>query len=148
MYLFTLAVHNILRWLVLAAGAYTVIRVWRGWSGRKPWTDADAGAVRLYVNVISVQFVIGLLLYFVSPLIRAALGDMGGAMREPSVRYFVVEHVAIMLVAIAIGHIGAAKVRRAASDSAKFQTATIWLGISFAAAAGFVPWDRPLLPSF
>lgn len=148
MYPTTLAIHNVVRWLVLAAGAYTVFRMWRGWNGRKPWTEGDTGAVRLFVNALSLQFLIGLVLYGVSPLIRGALANMGDAMRTPSVRYFVVEHVTIMLVAIAVAHIGAARVRRAASDSAKFQTATIWLGISLAAVTGFVPWDRPLLPHF
>lgn len=148
MYTLTLATHNIVRWLVLAAGVWAVWRVWRGWRSRAVWGESDAGAVRLFVNAISLQFVVGVLLYAVSPLIRGAMGDMGGAMRTASVRYFVVEHVAIMLVAIALAHIGAAKVRKATSDSARFQTATIWMGLALAASAGFVPWFRPLLPSF
>jgi hypothetical protein len=145
---YILGAHNLIRWLVLAAGAYTVFRAWSGWSGRKQWMDADASAVRLFVNSLSLQFVLGVLVYATSPLIRTALGDMGGAMREPSIRYFAVEHVTIMIIAIAVAHIGAAKVRKAASDSARFQTATIWMGIAFAAVAGFVPWGRPLFPNF
>ena len=145
---YLLGAHNLIRWLVLAAGAYAVFRAWSGWNGRKQWTDADAGAVRLFVNALSLQFVLGILVYATSPLIRTALGDMGGAMKEPSIRYFVVEHVTIMIIAIAVAHIGAAKVRKASSDSARFQTATIWMGIAFAAVAGFVPWGRPLFPNF
>jgi dolichyl-phosphate-mannose--protein O-mannosyl transferase len=80
--------------------------------------------------------------------VRTGLADMGEAMRNPSVRYFVVEHVAMMLVAIAFAHIGAARIRKATSDSARFQTATIWMGLALAIAAGFVPWFRPLLPQF
>jgi hypothetical protein len=147
MYTAILATHTIVRWLVLAAGAWAVFRSWRGWRARAVWESADAGAVKLYVNALSLQFVAGIVLYAVSPLIRGAMGDMGAAMRTPSVRYFVVEHVAVMLIAIALGHIGAAKIKRATSDSARFQTATIWMGISWAAAAGFVPWFRPILPS-
>ncbi len=143
-----LATHNIVRWLVLAAGVWAVIRAWRGWRGRSVWSVSDAAAVRLFVNALSLQFVIGVILYAVSPLIRQGFGDMGAAMRTASVRYFMVEHVAMMLVAIAFGHIGAAKVRKAGSDSARFQTATIWMGLALAAAAGFVPWFRPLLPQF
>ena len=148
MYSALLATHNIVRWLVLAAGVWAVFRSWRGWSKRAVWEPGDLGAVKLFVNALSLQFVVGVLLYATSPLIRTALGDMGSAMRTASVRYFVVEHVVVMLAAIAFGHIGAAKLRRAASDSARFQTATIWMGLALAAAAGFVPWFRPLLPSF
>lgn len=143
-----LATHSIIRWLVLIAGAWAVIRAWRGWRSRAAWGASDAQAVRLFVNSLSLQLVIGIILYGVSPLVRAGLADMGEAMRNPSVRYFVVEHVAMMLVAIAFAHIGAARIRKATSDSARFQTATIWMGLALAAAAGFVPWFRPLLPQF
>jgi hypothetical protein len=148
MYTLTLATHNIVRWLVLAAGAWAVWRAWRGWRSRAVWGSADAGAVRLFVNALSLQFVVGILLYAVSPLIRGAMGDMASAMRTSSVRYFVVEHVAIMLIAIALGHIGAARVRKASSDSGRFQAATIFMGLALAAAAGFTPWFRPILPTF
>ena len=145
---YALGVHNLVRWLVLAAGVWAVLRSWRGWSQRGTWTERDSGAVRLFVNTLSLQFAVGVVVYATSPLIRHALGDMGAAMRTADVRYFVVEHVSVMLAAIAIAHIGAARVRRAASDSARFQTATIWMGVALAAAAGFVPWGRPLLPTF
>lgn len=148
MYTALLATHNIVRWLVLAAGVYAVVRAWRGWLSRAVWTDADAGAVKLYVNSLSLQFVVGILVYAVSPMIRTALGDMAATMKNAPVRYFVVEHVTVMIIAIALGHIGAARVRKAASDSARFQAATIFLGLSLAAVAGFIPWGRPLVPSF
>lgn len=146
MYTALLATHNIVRWLVLAVGAYAVFRVWRGWLSRAIWTDADAGAVKLFVNALSLQFVVGILLYAVSPLIRSALGDMAATMKNAPVRYFAVEHVTVMLLAIALAHIGAARVRKAASDSARFQAATIFLGFALAAVAGFTPWGRPLMP--
>ncbi|MEO7962854.1 MAG: hypothetical protein ABIT38_02990, partial [Gemmatimonadaceae bacterium] len=93
---YLLAAHNLIRWLVLAAGAYAVFRAWTGWSGRKQWTNADGGAVRLFVNALSLQFVFGILVYATSPLIRAGWADMGQAMRDPTIRYFVVEHVSVM----------------------------------------------------
>jgi hypothetical protein len=112
------------------------------------WTDADAGAVKWFVNSLSLQFVVGIALYAASPLIQKALGDMKATMANAPVRYFAVEHVTVMLVAIALGHIGAARVRKATSDSARFQAATIFMGFALAAVAGFVPWGRPWFPKF
>ncbi|MBK6486183.1 MAG: hypothetical protein IPF98_04760 [Gemmatimonadetes bacterium] len=69
-----LATHNIVRWLVLAAGVWAVFRVWRGWlSWLRVDRRADAGAVKLFVNTLSLQFVVGLVLYGVSLPIRGAL---------------------------------------------------------------------------
>lgn len=141
-----LLLHNLIRWAVVLAGVWAVFRSWRGWMSRGVWTPADMQAGQVYVNVISLQFVLGLVLYAVSPLIRSGMADMGNAMRTPSVRYFLVEHVVMMLVSIALAHIGLAKVKKATSDSSRFQSATIWWGISVASVLGFIPWNRPWWP--
>jgi hypothetical protein len=64
------------------------------------------------------------------------------------VRYFLLEHPLIMLFAIASAHIGAVQVKRASTDPERFQKASILYGLSLAALAGFIPWARPLIPSF
>lgn len=146
MYPFILGTHNIVRWLVLVAGIWAVWRAWRGWMTRGVWTDKDMNAGRLFAGAASLQFVIGVVLYATSPLIRQGFGDMGTAMRTEGIRYFMVEHVLMMVVAVALVHVGVARVRKGKSDSARFQTATIWWGIAVAAMAGFIPWQRPLFP--
>lgn len=146
MYSIILASHNAVRWLVVLTGVWAVIRVWRGWMSRAAWAPADLNVGRLFVNMISLQFVLGVVLYATSPLIRQGLGDMATAMRTTGVRYFMVEHVVMMLISIAFAHVGLAKVKKAASDSARFQAATIWWGIAVASVLGFIPWNRPLLP--
>jgi hypothetical protein len=134
---------------VLLAGVTTVILAWRGWLGRRQWTSSEAGATRAFLGMLDFQFLIGLSLFVVfSPLTRQAFSDMGAAMRDAPVRYFLVEHPVIMLAAIATAHIGAARVKKASTDAERFQSASIWFGLSLAALAGFIPWARPLLPSF
>jgi hypothetical protein len=149
MYTYVLGLHNIVRWLVLLSGAIAVMLVWRGWLGRRQWSAAEARTSRAFVGLLDLQFLIGLSLFLVfSPLTRQAFRDMGTAMSDAPVRYFLVEHPVIMLVAIAAAHIGAVKVKKASTDAERFQRASIWLGLSLAAVAGFIPWARPLIPSF
>lgn len=149
MYPYVLGAHNIVRWIVLLAGAWAVLLVWRGWLGRRQWTKSEAVATRAFVGALDLQFLIGLLLYAAfSPLTRQGFSDMGAAMGDAPVRYFLVEHPFIMIAAIAAAHIGAVRVRKASTDAERFQQASIFLGLSFAAIAGFIPWARPLIPSF
>ncbi len=144
-----LGLHNVIRWLVLLAGIWAVTLAWRGWLGRRTWTSAEATASRAFVGMLDFQFLVGLALYFFySPLTRQGLGDMGAAMRDAPVRYFLVEHPVIMIGAIAAAHVGAVMVKRASSDPMRFQRASIWFGLALAAVAGFVPWARPLMPTF
>ena len=149
MYTYVLGLHNIVRWLVLLAGVTAVILVWRGWLGRGRWTSTEDKATRAFTGLLDFQFLIGLSLFAVfSPLTRQAFRDIGAAMSDAPVRYFLVEHPVIMLVAIAAAHIGGAKVKKAGTDAEKFQRASIWFGLSLAALAGFIPWARPLIPGF
>lgn len=141
-----LTAHNLVRWGVLAGGIWAAGRAWKGMLGRGIWGTGDLASGKVFVNLLNLQFVLGLCVYFTSPLIKQAMADMGAAMKTASVRYFVVEHVAMMLAAIALAHIGLAKVKRASTDSARFQAAAIWWGLAAAAVAGFIPWNRPLWP--
>ena len=149
MFPYVLALHSVVRWLVLIAGAWIVVLSWRGWLGRRQWTSAEGIAARSFVGLLDFQFLIGVSLYvFFSPLTRHGFRDMGAAMRDAPVRYFLVEHPLIMLGAIAAAHAGAVMLKRASSDPERFQRASVWFGLAFAAVAGFVPWARPLWPAF
>ncbi|HSA56336.1 MAG TPA: hypothetical protein VLE53_11575 [Gemmatimonadaceae bacterium] len=149
MYPVVLGVHNLLRWVVIGAGLWVVFLAWRGWIWRAAWTRREALASRIFTGLLDLQLLVGVLLYAVfSPLTRQAFRNMGAAMRDAPVRYFVVEHVVMMLAAIVAAHVGVVLVRRAEADAAKYQRAAIWLGIALAAIVGFVPWARPLVPSF
>ena len=149
MYAVILGLHSLVRWAVIIAGLWAVVRAWRGWLRRTAWSPADSQATRIFLGALDAQFLLGVLLYAVfSPLTREAFRDIGAAMRDAPVRYFFVEHAGVMLAAIAVAHIGAARVNRQATDAGRFQTAALWLGIALAAIIGFVPWARPLVPSF
>ena len=53
----------------------------------------------------------------------------------------------MMLVAIAIAHIGSTRLKRARSDLARFKTGALWFGVAVVAILSFIPWFRPLIPS-
>ncbi len=146
MYSIVLVSHNLVRWLVVIAGLVAVARGWRGWMARAAWTDSDMKAARLFAGLITLQLLLGVALYGVSPLIRQGMADMSTAMKTPSIRYFLVEHSVMMFIAIALAHVGLARAKRAQSDMKRFQAVSIWMGIALAAVLGFIPWDRPLFP--
>lgn len=147
MYPFVLGTHNVVRWLVLAAALYAIVRALRGWFGKAPWTEADATAGKLFAHAMNLQLVLGLLLYaWLSPVTREAFRDFGGAMRDATLRYFAVEHLLVMLIALALVHIGAARSRRATPDVAKHRTAGLFFTIALVLMLSRIPWDRGAMP--
>jgi len=154
MFVTTVVLHSLLRWLVIAFGLVAVYRALSGVTGHRPWTPFDDRAGRLFAIALDVQTLVGLLLYgLFSPITRAALSDMGAAMRDPTLRFYAVEHLTIMLAAIALVHVGRARARKVRTDHARHRTAAIFFTLGLLLILLGTPWPfrtigRPLLPNF
>lgn len=141
MYPVVLFLHSLLRWLVLIAGLACVARAFAGWLGAKGWRPLDDRLGLLFTAGMDVQLLIGIVLYlFLSPLTAAALRDFGGAMSNAGLRYFAVEHVALMLLALILAHLGRARSRRAREDAARHRAAAIFYLLAVLAILAAIPW--------
>lgn len=145
--------HSIIRWLVILSALWALARVWSGLLTKAPWTDKDRKSGLIFTSILNVQFIIGLVLYFTSPLISSARMNFGAAMKDGMLRFFAVEHVAGMVIAIIIAQVGYSISKRAATDHGKFLRATVTYTIAFVLILASIPWPfmkygRPLFPSF
>lgn len=146
-----LVAHSWLRWAVLLLGAVALARAVIGRVSGRQWHPTDEAAGRWYTRAIDVQVLLGLLLYFgFSPLLTMAGQDLGRAMATPAIRFWLVEHLTLMLVAVALAHVGVVRVRKATTDAARFGRAGLFFGLSLAAVLAGLPWPglayaRPLL---
>lgn len=149
-----LGIHSIVRWLILLFGIWAVIRALMGVSGKKPYTSADTKAGLFFMIFLDIQFLLGLILFFVSPLIKAATADMGAAMKTAALRFFTVEHTLMALVAIALVHIGRSKIKKLTNDGKKHKTALIFFLLALVLILAAIPWPgreaigRAYFPSF
>lgn len=147
MYSTVLAFHNIVRWVVLISGLLAVGKAIIGWVGKKNWTDMDNQLGLIFTISLDVQMLLGLLLYFVlSPITTKALSDFGAAMADAGARFWAVEHIFTMIVAVALAHIGRSRAKKASSTISKHQQAAIFFTIAILAILTAIPWARPLFP--
>ncbi|KAB8140153.1 hypothetical protein F8S13_25240 [Chloroflexia bacterium SDU3-3] len=150
MYGFFLGLHNVTRWLVLFAAVYALYVAYSGWLGKKAYGKETRRAGMIYANVTGVQLILGLLtMFWPGSLIMSVLGNagFGAAMKNADVRYFLVEHPVIMLVAIGLLHMGTGIARRAPTDEAKYKRLVIFFTIATLLIIVGIPWGRRLLPS-
>ena len=149
MYPFILALHNILRWVIVVFAVLALVRAYRGWLGKRPWTSLDRRAGVFFGSAMDTQLLVGLLLYVVfSPITKAALADIGAVMRDAGARFFAVEHLFWMFLAVVFAHLGTILPRKASTSLAKFQRAAIPFAIMFILLVVAIPWWRPLLRIF
>lgn len=143
MYTGFLHLHDTLRWLVLLGLVVTLVKYLNGWLGKKAWTKTDNLLGIIFVSLMDLQVLSGLILYFfLSPVTKMALSDFGAAMKDQGLRFYAVEHFTMMLVALALIHIGRAKSKKAGTDLKKFKTASIFFLISLVIITIAIPWSR------
>jgi cytochrome c biogenesis factor len=145
-YTVILDAHGLLRWIVLVAAAWALFRAYRGWLTSTPWVGADRRAGLVFSSVLDLQVLMGVALAFVSPLIQNALFGLKAAMDAPHLRFFLVEHIPLMLVALVLVHAGSGTARRATDARLKHQRAALMYTLATLAMIVAIPWWRPILP--
>ncbi len=146
MYTPLLFVHSWLRWAVLIVGVLAVARALTGVLTRRPFTPIDSTTARQFVIALDLQLLLGLVLHlWASPFTTEAFGDLGATMRNAPLRFFVVEHPFGMLIAVALVHIGAAKLKKRTESAARHKTALVFFGLALLITLLSIPW--PGLPA-
>lgn len=100
--------HSGWRYIVLVLILLAIIQALVGWQGKKPYTDGNRKLNLLAMISAHIQLVLGLVLYFVSPMVKFS----GGVMKDPTYRYWTVEHLVMMIFAIILITLGHARSKR------------------------------------
>jgi hypothetical protein len=154
MYSAFLIIHNLLRWVVLLLAILAIVRAVLGVTGRRGWASADQAAGQWFSRMLDVQMLLGLVLYiFLSPFTREAFGDFGAAMRNPPLRFYAVEHIAAMAIAVGLVHVGTVRVKKAKDAAQRHKSALIFYALALVIMLLSIPWPgtpggRPLLRGF
>ncbi|RZA02618.1 MAG: hypothetical protein EOP47_06165 [Sphingobacteriaceae bacterium] len=151
MYVTLLALHSLTRWLVLVSLLYAIINSYRGWLANKPWLKSDDIIRHTTATIAHIQLLLGIGLYFVSPIVNYFLHNFSTAVHERVIRFFGMEHITMMLVGITVITIGSIKAKRQTTDREKFKTMAIWFTIALLIILSSIPWSfSPLIsrPNF
>lgn len=138
-----LHLHNALRWIILLAALVTLLKYFIGWFGQKNWKKSDNILGAVFTSLLDLQLLVGVGLYaFLSPITKAAFQDFGIAMQNADLRFYAVEHLVMMLVAITLVHIGRIKSKRATQSKVKYSTGLLFFGIAYVIILAGIPWQR------
>jgi membrane protein DedA with SNARE-associated domain len=116
--------------LLFAAIINSIIR-----SRRKFWSgDQKLNAAAIYA--LHTQILIGFILYFISPKVVFSSDSMSSRM----LRFFLVEHIGLMLVAAVVTTVGYSISKRIQSDTGKHMRILIFYGIALLLILLAIPW--------
>ena len=144
MYTGVLHLHSFWAYLVLGVLLITVINSIAGLAGKREFVVKDFRLALFSLIVTHIQLLVGLILWFVSPLGLKAISNsgMGEVMKNSAIRLNVVEHPLMMINAVILITIGFSKHKKKLESSAKFKTIVIFYILTLVVILSRLPWDQ------
>ena len=114
--------HSILRYLVLLFGIYAITKSYRGFRKNRAYGKNDNLSATLFVASVHLQALLGLVLYFKNDW-YTRIGTAFQDMSNSYLRFFAIEHIFGMLVAVVLIQMGRSMSKKATDDAQKHRIA-------------------------
>ena len=102
----TLHLHTLTWWIILFTGLRAIFRSWRGHLGQAAWTRHERLAGLVFSSVLATQLLIGLALYFQSPVVRPLFAGGATGPERLAATFFGLIHPLAMFTAVVLGQVG------------------------------------------
>ncbi|WP_158962095.1 hypothetical protein [Myroides fluvii] len=128
--------HSGVAYLALIFLIIVVINAFVGLSSKKEFTEKDRKLGLIGLIFCHIQLLLGIILYFVSPLVQS----FGVAMKDSTLRLYALEHPLINIIAIALITIGWSKHKKTTDSNKKFKMFAIFYTIGLVLILSRIPW--------
>ena len=132
--------HSGLAYLALLGLVIVIFWALVGTLSGREFQERDRKIAMITFIICHIQLLLGLILYFVSPLGLALLTG-GGAMSDAAARLTALEHPLINIVAIAIISIGYIRAKKIEASRAKFRSIYMLYAVGFVLIISRIPWS-------
>jgi hypothetical protein len=129
-------IHSGLRWLVLLFIIGAIINAGLKLNRNSFSNYKKFVFNRLALMFIHLQLVLGLVLYFLSPKVIFTASSM----KDSLLRFFLVEHIGLMIIAVILITIGYVKSNRATEELKKHKLILVYYSISLLLILVSIPW--------
>lgn len=135
-----LHLHSAGRWIVLILLLIAIFN--SAVAGSRPFIKSD-NRTGLFVTIFAdLMLLIGIVLWFIGPWGYKTIqqNGMSEVMSNATTRFYVIEHLVGMLIAIILLHIGKAQARKPIGDKAKHRRTVIFYTIALIIILLSIPW--------
>ena len=136
MYHFIQRFHSGWAYIALLALVIAVVNAIIGLVSNKEFTAKDRKIALIALITIHIQLVVGIIIYFVSPLGKASLGNM----KDAALRLTSLEHPILNIIAIVLITIGWSRHKKLLESKAKFKSFAIFYSLGLVLILAKIPW--------
>lgn len=135
--------HSLLAYAVLILLAVATLNAISGLMKGSDFSTRDFKLTLWALIATHSQVVLGLVLYFISPLGMKSFSSNGAqVMKDATLRLFAVEHISVMLIAAVILTVGYSKQKRTEDSAVKFKRISIFYGLALLLVLSRIPWAQ------
>lgn len=141
LYNILLHAHSAGRWILLILLVIAIFN--SAVAGGRPFIKSDNTTGLLLTIFTDLMLLIGLALWYFGTNGYQAIQNSGGmsaVMKDPVARFFAVEHITAMLIAVILIHIGKAQAKKKIPDGAKHRRTVIFYLIALIVILISIPW--------
>ena len=131
--------HSGLAYLALLALVLVIIWALVGALSGREFQEKDRKIALVAFILCHLQLLVGLILYFVSPLGYSLLAG-GGAMADATARLTALEHPLINILAIVLISVGYIRSKKLESSTAKFRSIYMMYAVGLVLILSRIPW--------
>src|SRR5690606_39070157 len=137
-------IHSYWAYLVLLIVLLATFNALAGFFSKREYGAKDFRISLFALIVTHIQVLIGLILYFVSPLGLQNITNigMGEVMKKSQFRIFSVEHPFVMILTAVFITIGYSKHKSKLLSHKKFKTLSIFYAIALVLMLSRIPWNQ------
>lgn len=133
--------HSFLPYLLLIVLLFAFVRSVIAYHGKEPHTEGHRKNGLILLILAHTQFLIGGILYFVSPMSTSGLNNLGAAIKDPTLRLYAIEHPLIMIFAIVLITMAYSKSKKDISSHLKHKIKSIYFGLALILILSRIPWS-------
>lgn len=134
-------IHSYWAYLVVIMLAIASISAIIGYVNNKEYT-ANNFRISLFTLIVThIQLLLGIVLYLTPENLSRFDGGMGAAMKNPTLRLYLVEHPLVMILAVVFVTIGYSKHKKKLTSKPKFKILAIFYTLALICVLSRIPWS-------
>ncbi len=149
-----LHLHNFLRWVILALLILSILKAYAGWKGKKTFNLADKKTALFTMIAAHTTLLLGIfqVLWGRYGFLSYKLPEGTSVMKDKFLRFFLIEHPTLMLIAVVLITLGHGMYKKDVSDEIKYKSAFLYFLVALIILIISIPWPfreivgRPYFP--
>lgn len=142
-YIYLVHSHSVIRWVITFLLVYSIIVSFVKWRTNSTMGPTNLLMASFTVHFSHLQLLLGLVLYVISPKVMFDKAAMASSM----IRFFTLDHVVMMLIAITCLTVGHIKAKRTKDPQLQAKRIFVWYTVGLILILAAIPWPFRMLGS-